>query len=306
MKILFAGSPNSSAEILQNLSNADCEVVGVISQPDKRTKRRGELEPTEVSAMAKELEIPLYKPNKLDEQFKELILEVECDYLVVSAYGKILPDWLLNHPKIAPINIHFSLLPKYRGASPIQSVLLNGDALSGISIMKMTSGLDEGPVYTINELKISVSANKIDLEKGLTLLCKKVLMDSLISISKNEIMPTNQKHENASYCNKITKESGRVNFLKEDSLSIMRKFKAFSEWPGLFFEHNNTLIKIRGMSQATDIMIKNNLRNFDFVDGAMLVKTIDSTIVITHLQFPSKKVITAVDAANSYADFFTA
>jgi len=306
MKILFAGSPKSSAEILQNLSNADCEVVGVISQPDKRTKRQGELEPTEVSAMAKELEIPLYKPNKLDEQFKELILEVECDYLVVSAYGKILPDWLLNHPKIAPINIHFSLLPKYRGASPIQSVLLNGDAHSGISIMKMTSGLDEGPVYTVNELKISVSANKIDLEKGLTLLCKKVLMDSLISISRNEIMPTNQKHENASYCNKITKESGRVNFLKEDSLSIMRKFKAFSEWPGLFFEHNNILIKIRGMSQATDIMIKNNLRNFDFVDGEMLVKTIDSTIVITHLQFPSKKVITALDAANSYADFFTA
>jgi len=306
MKILFAGSPNSSAEILQNLSNADCEVVGVISQPDKRTKRQGELEPTEVSAMAKELEIPLYKPNKLDEQFKELILGVECDYLVVSAYGKILPDWLLNHPKIAPINIHFSLLPKYRGASPIQSVLLNGDAHSGISIMKMTSGLDEGPVYTVNELKISVSANKIDLEKGLTLLCKKVLMDSLISISKNEIMPTNQKHENASYCNKITKESGRVNFLKEDSLSIMRKFKAFSEWPGLFFEHNNILIKIRGMSQATDIMIKNNLRNFDFIDGEMLVKTIDSTIVITHLQFPSKKVITALDAANSYADFFTA
>ena len=172
--------------------------------------------------------------------------------------------------------------------------------------MKMTSGLDEGPVYTVNELKISVSANKIDLEKGLTLLCKKVLMDSLISISKNEIMPTNQKHENASYCNKITKESGRVNFLKEDSLSIMRKFKAFNEWPGLFFEQNNTLIKIRGMSQATDIMIKNNLRNFDFVDEGMLVKTIDSAIVITHLQFPSKKVITAVDAANSYADFFIA
>ena len=218
MKILFAGSPNSSAEILQNLSNADCEVVGVISQPDKRTKRRGELEPTEVSAMAKELEIPLYKPNKLDEQFKQLILEIECDYLIVSAYGKILPDWLLKHPKIAPINIHFSLLPKYRGASPIQSVLLNGDTSSGISIMKMTRGLDEGPVYAVNELKISVSANKIDLERELTSLCKKVLMDSLISISKKEIMPTNQKHENASYCNKITKDSGRVDFLKEDSL----------------------------------------------------------------------------------------
>jgi len=306
MKILFAGSPHSSAEILQNLANADCEVVGVISQPDKRTKRRGDLEPTEVSAMAMDLEIPLYKPNKLDEQFKLLILGIECDYLVVSAYGKILPDWLLIHPKIAPINIHFSLLPKYRGASPIQSVLLNGDTHSGISIMKMTSGLDEGPVYSVNKLKISASTNKIDLEKDLTLLCKKVLMSSLVSISKNEILPTNQKHENASYCNKITKDSGRVDFLKEDSLSIMRKFKAFNEWPGLFFEQNNTLIKIYGMSQATDIMMQNNLRNFNFLDEGILVKTIDSAIVITHLQFPSKKVITAADAANSYADFFAA
>ena len=306
MKILFAGSPHSSADILQNLSNADCEVVGVISQPDKRTKRRGDLEPTEVSAMAMELEIPLYKPNKLDEQFKQLILEIKCDYLVVSAYGKILPDWLLKHPKIAPINIHFSLLPKYRGASPIQSVLLNGDTRSGISIMKMTSGLDEGPVYAVNELKISVSANKINLEKDLTALCKKVLMSSLISISKNEIMPISQKHENASYCKKITKNSGRVDFLKEDSLSIMRKFKAFNEWPGLFFEQNNTLIKIHGMSRATGIMVDDNLRNFDFVDSGILIKTLDSAIVITHLQFPSKKVITAADAANSYADFFTA
>jgi len=306
MKILFAGSPHSSADILQNLSNADCEVVGVISQPDKRTKRRGSLEPTEVSVMAMELEIPLYKPNKLDEQFKQLILEIKCDYLVVSAYGKVLPDWLLKHPKIAPINIHFSLLPKYRGASPIQSVLLNGDTRSGISIMKMTSGLDEGPVYAVNELKISVSANKINLEKDLTALCKKVLMSSLISISKNEIMPISQKHENASYCKKITKNSGRVDFLKEDSLSIMRKFKAFNEWPGLFFEQNNTLIKIHGMSRATGIMVDDNLRNFDFVDSGILIKTLDSAIVITHLQFPSKKVITAADAANSYADFFTA
>ena len=306
MKILFAGSPRSSAEILQNLSNADCHVVGVISQPDKRTKRRGDLEPTKVSAMAVELEIPLYKPNKLDEQFKQLILEIECDYLVVSAYGKILPDWLLKHPKIAPINIHYSLLPKYRGASPIQSALLSGDTHSGISIMKMTSGLDEGPVYSSNELKIPMSANKIDLEKGLTSLCKKVLMDSLVSISRHEIIPTDQEDENASYCNKITKDSGRIIFLEEDSLSIMRKFKAFHEWPGLFFEHNKTRIKIHGVCRATDIMKQNSLKKFEFIHEGIMVKTIDAAVVITHLQFPGKKIITAADAANSYADFFTA
>ena len=147
MKILFAGSPGSSAEILQDLFNQECEIVGVISQPDKRSKRAGGKDPSSVSLMATNLGLPLFKPSKIDDEFKEIISTIQCDFLVVSAYGKILPEWFLAHPDISSINVHFSLLPKYRGASPIQSCLLNGDLDSGISIMQMTRGLDEGPIY---------------------------------------------------------------------------------------------------------------------------------------------------------------
>ena len=176
MKILFAGSPHSSAQILGAMSAMDLQIIGVISQPDKRSKRaRGE-EPSHVSSEAAMLGIPLYKPKTIDEKFKAEILKLNYDFLVVSAYGKILPDWLLDSPRISPINIHFSLLPKYRGASPIQAAILNGDAETGISIMKMAAGMDEGPVYSFHRQEILASDNKDTLEKKLTSLCISCLL----------------------------------------------------------------------------------------------------------------------------------
>ena len=148
--------------------------------------------------------------------------------MVVSAYGKILPDWLLEHPEVAPINIHFSLLPKYRGASPIQSCLLNGDIKTGISIMKMTSGLDEGPVYSFHDHEIPYLSNKINLENQLTRLCNKILFKSLLDILNSSQKPVEQDHHSATYCNKITKSSGMVNFLEEEAEHIFRKFKALN------------------------------------------------------------------------------
>jgi methionyl-tRNA formyltransferase len=304
MKILFAGSPQSSAEILQHLSKNKCEIVGVISQPDKRSQRSGGKDPSAVSSMAAKLGLPLFKPSKIDDDFKEIISVIHCDFLIVSAYGKILPDWLLEHPKISPINIHFSLLPKYRGASPIQSCLLNGDLHTGISIMKMTSGLDEGPVYSSTEIDIPYNANKNDVEINLTQVTNTILFTSLLDILKNKKLPSPQNDNDASYCTKIIKSSGKVNFLEEDSESILKKFNAFRDWPGIFFEKNNLLIKIHGIKPLSNALHGNESTNFNFCSEGLAVKTSSSVLVITHLQFPGKNVIASQDAANSYAEFF--
>ena len=304
MKILFAGSPHSSAEILQHLSKSDCEIVGVISQPDKRSKRAGAKEPSAVSTMAAKLELPLFKPNKIDEKFKQVISGVDCDFLVVSAYGKILPDWLLEHPAISPINIHFSLLPKYRGASPIQSCLLNGDLHTGISIMKMTSGLDEGPVYSSIQINIPDNADKNDVESNLTEVANKILFSSLLNILENKKQPISQNDGKASYCTKIIKSSGRINFLEEDSKTILRKFNAFKDWPGIFFQKNNLATKIHGIKQLCTALNANESTNFNFCSEGLAVKTASEALVITHLQFPGKNVIASQDAANSHAEFF--
>mgnify|MGYP005638338753 FL=1 len=304
MKILFAGSPGSSAEILQDLFNQECEIVGVISQPDKRSKRAGGKDPSSVSLMATKLGLPLFKPSKIDNEFKEIISTIQCDFLVVSAYGKILPEWFLAHPDISSINIHFSLLPKYRGASPIQSCLLNGDLDSGISIMQMTRGLDEGPIYCAEKITIPENADKHILETVLTKVANKVLFTTLLAVAKNKKVPTAQDDTAASYCKKITKSSGKVYFIDEDASSVIRKFNAFKDWPGIFFEKNNVVIKIHGIKVLSEILHTNESKDFYFCADGLAVKTSSSTLVITHLQFPGKNIIASQDAANSYAKFF--
>ena len=304
MKILFAGSPGSSAEILQDLFNQECEIVGVISQPDKRSKRAGGKDPSSVSLMATNLGLPLFKPSKIDNEFKEIISTIQCDFLVVSAYGKILPEWFLGHPDISSINIHFSLLPKYRGASPIQSCLLNGDLDSGISIMQMTRGLDEGPIYCAEQITIPENADKHILETELTKAANKVLFTTLLEVAKNKKVPIAQDDAAASYCKKITKSSGKVNFIDEDASSVIRKFNAFKDWPGIFFEKNDVVIKIHGIRVLSEIFHSNESKEFYFCADGLAVKTSSSTLVITHLQFPGKNIIASQDAANSYAKFF--
>src|SRR6056300_1980219 len=243
MKILFAGSPKSSAKILNSMANAGLDIVGVISQPDKRSKRGKGKEASSVAGEALKLGIPTFKPTKLDDLFKQEITQLNFDFLVVSAYGKILPEWMLDAANIAPINIHFSLLPKYRGASPIQASILNNDNETGISIMKMTKGMDEGPVYCFHKTDILESDNKINLEQKLTSLCIKNIKNDLNNILNKNIIPTNQDNAQASYCSKINKLSGRVNFQKDTTKEIIQKYKAFIGWPGLFFEKNNIDIK---------------------------------------------------------------
>ena len=304
MKILYAGSSQSSAKILKALINNNHEIVGVISQPDKRSRRSKGLEPSHVSAVAETASIKVYKPFKLDEVFKEKILSLDFDLLLVVAYGKILPKWLLESSTKISVNIHFSLLPKYRGASPIQSALFNNDDLTGISVMKMTEGLDEGPVFIFHKLKILDSDNRKSLEQKLTSLCIENIEDDLSNIFEGKLAPVDQNEDNASYCKKIDKLSGKISFKDEKTDAILRKYKAYFGWPGLYFEKNNLMIKIHGIT----VDCENNeiLKDSDYIfnNTGLKVKTMDSYIVITHLQFPGKAIITSTDAANSYAEFF--
>ena len=304
MKILYAGSSQSSSLILESLIDGSNEVIGVISQPDRRSKRRTSAEPSYVASVAEKNGINVYKPQNLDESFKETILQLNFDILLVAAYGKILPEWLLKTPSKDSINIHYSLLPKYRGASPIQSALLNGEKMTGISIMRMTAGLDEGPVFVFHTQEILDSDNKNSLEKKLTSLSIKNIEKDLSNIYLDKIIPFKQDVKNISYCKKIDKLSGRINFDQEVADNILRKFKAYYGWPGLYFEWKDLKIKIHGIAINKNNNMSNTNKKFYFIDNLLVVKTIDKSIVITHLQFPGKDIISSKDAANSYADFF--
>lgn len=304
MKVLFAGSPESSARILNSIIEKGLEVVGVISQPDKRSQRGNGKEPSPVSREALKLGIPTFKPIALDKSFKKEIDLLDFDFLLVSAYGKILPDWLLESPDISPINIHFSLLPKYRGASPIQAAILNNDTKTGVSIMKMIKGMDEGPVYYLHDVEILGMDSRRDLENKLTSLCIQNIVNDLNNIFSKRVIPIEQNNADVSYCKKIDKLSGKIEFSKENTSVILQKHKAYFGWPGLYFKKNNTLIKIHGLEEYQGNVEDLEIKFYKFIPKGLVVKTADALIVITHLQFPGKRIISALDAANAHAEFF--
>lgn len=305
MNILYAGTPNSSAEILKYLAQNDSiNVKGVITQPDKAGKRGKKLNESPVSLMANSYDLDLFKPHKLNNKdFKEKIKILEVDFLIVVAYGKILPKWLLELPSVSSINIHFSLLPKYRGASPIQSALLNGDKETGITFIEMSEKLDSGNIISTEKTKIFMDDNKVKLETRLTGMSIKKINNVLIESAKQNKSSIKQDDSNASYCQKILKVDSITNF-NDTSINIFNKFRAFIEWPGLAFYHNDTLIKIHGLEVLDQINTDKPGTIYKFDSTGLYINTIDSVIVITHLQLPNRNIISSSDAFNSYKDFF--
>jgi len=304
MRILYAGSPAPSAKVLDHLAqNETIEVVGVITQPDKRRKRRSAKEGSAVADVAEKHKLTLLKPQKLDEDFKESIKNIEFDVMIVSAYGKILPNWLLDKALIMPVNIHYSLLPKYRGASPIQSSILNGDKETGITFMKMSQNMDEGDIIEKFSILIHDSWNKTDLENALSDKSVEKIIEVLNNIYANNYSLEKQDHDKASYCFKVQKQDSIVDF-NSPSFSILNKFRALNEWPGLSFIHKEISIKIHKLHvEPCDLSFKpGEIISFD--KEGITIKTLDSSIVITHLQFPNKKIISSQDAFNSYKGFF--
>ncbi|MDB4848971.1 methionyl-tRNA formyltransferase [Gammaproteobacteria bacterium] len=305
MNILFAGTPKPSAKILRALCNeTSLKVVGVITKPDKAQKRGNKIEQSPVCIEALKQKLNIFKPDSLNcEELRKSIEHLNVDYIIVAAYGKILPKWLLDFPNIMPVNIHYSLLPKYRGASPIQSSLLNNDTRSGITFMKMSEGLDDGDCIEQYVIDIKNNHNKITLENDLCDLSISKILDILHGLKNHKYNLIKQDNKLASYCSKIQKSDSLVSFT-ETANQIYSKFKAYYEWPGVSFIHKNTLIKIKDMYLIDDNNIDLLGKEILLLKDGLYIKTSNKVIVITYLQFPNKNIISASDAFNSYKDFF--
>ena len=304
MDIYFAGTPNSAAEILKSLASNDLfNIKGVITQPDKKGKRGNQRIESPVSLMADSLNLHTYKPhNLIKEQIQNDIDINNADILLVVAYGKLIPNWILES-NIKAVNIHYSILPSYRGASPIQSSILNNDKKTGVTFMQMSKDLDAGKIIKCFEIPISENDNKSSLEKKLTELSILNLEKVITGICSNKIIPFDQDHEQASYCKKILKEDSIISF-KESAERIYAKFRAYNEWPGICFIHKNKVIKIHGLEISSTQSPGSPGDIISFTNSGLTFKTSDYDIVITHLQFPNKNIITTKDAYNSYRQFF--
>lgn len=244
MEIVFFGTPDFSVEPLKTLHlNPNFKVNAVFTQPDKAVGRKKNISPPPVKSYALQAGIPVYQP-KNKKELLELTSDIKCDFFVVIAYGMLIPNSVLQIPKISSINVHTSLLPKYRGASPIQEALLKGDRETGISIMKMDEHLDHGPVYFLKRIEISKEDNFITLSDKLSKESAKILPVILEDIKENNLKPLPQNHEKATFCHKIEKEDGKVIPETEIATSIFNKLRAFTPWPGIYLIHKGKKIKI--------------------------------------------------------------
>ncbi|MBE0513750.1 methionyl-tRNA formyltransferase [Sulfurimonas sp.] len=240
MKIIFMGTPDYAAQILEKIITAkDMEVVAVYTQPDKPVGRKKVLTPPVVKTIALQNNISVYQPNRLrDESAIKQLREIECDYIVVAAYGQILSREILEH---APcINLHASILPQYRGASPIQQTLLNGDSKTGVTAMLMDKGLDTGDIIKIKEIDVGEDEMAESLFDRLTDAACELTIDVLENF--NKYTPLKQDDAQSSHCIKITKQDGEVTF--EDAQTLFNKYRAFTPWPGIYLSSGLKLKKV--------------------------------------------------------------
>ena len=235
MRIVFMGTAELSCASLEKLAaGKDFSVVAVVTQPDKPKGRDLKLTPSPVKVLAEKLNIPVLQPLKArDENFIGQMRELKLDLMVVVAYGQILPQKLLDVPPHGCLNVHTSLLPKYRGAAPIQWAIADGEPETGVTIMKMDAGLDTGPMLATRRTPILASDDSQVLHDRLALLGAELLVETIPAYVSGKIAPQPQPAEGGSYAAKIKKEDGRIDWTMP-AQKIWNRLRAFTPWPGAY------------------------------------------------------------------------
>lgn len=290
-RTVFMGSPDFAVPALRALVAANYPLAGVITQPDRPAGRGNRLTPPPVKIAALELGLEVFQPERLRApQAMQRLREWNPDLIVVAAFGQILRPEVLTLPRFGCINIHASLLPRYRGAAPIQAAILAGDKETGITIMLMDEGIDTGPMLSQRSIEILPTDTGGSLFEKLSVLGGELLLETLPRCLNGEIQPQPQPAEGATYAPMLKKEDGLLDFSRP-AAELERKIRAFSPWPGAFMPWQGGLLKIH----RAHVLIREREREENrktgqlvIVDGLPAVVTADDLLVFDELQPPGK------------------
>ncbi len=285
------GTPDYAEAILKTLLDTkNIEVVAVYTQPDKPVGRKKVMTAPSVKVLAKENAIDVYQPSKLrDVEIVKELQKIECDYIVVAAYGQILPQDILDH---APcINLHASILPEYRGASPIQQTLLNDDKKTGVTAMRMDIGLDTGDILKINSIDVDKDEIVGSLFDRLTSVACELTVDVLQNF--DTLNAVKQDNSLATHCTKITKANGEVNF--DDAYSVYNKYRAYTPWPGIYLSNGLKLKKIKLLEKCTE---NESGKILSIESDSIIVGCKKGTLKVFSVQAPSKKEVDIISYIN--------
>ncbi len=300
LKTLFFGTPEFVLPIVNFLWEKE-ELLGVVTQPDKPKGRGLTPSPSPVKKWALEKKIKVFEPVKIKEEtFLSTLKNLHPDLIVVFAYGKILPREVLEVPKLGCWNIHLSLLPKYRGASPVQWALLNDEKETGVTIMLMDEGMDTGPILLQKTLSIEDEDTTVTLLEKLTQLALEALKETLALSKEGKLIPKPQPEEGVSYAPLIKKEDGLISF-KEKGEIILRKLRAFTPWPGVytFFRGKRLKIYTASLTEITEGQEKpGKILKID--QSGLYVSTSSKALLLREVQLEGKKRVPAYDFAQGF------
>jgi methionyl-tRNA formyltransferase len=242
-KVVFMGSPDFSLPSLRALAKS-YDVVGVVTRPDRASGRGRELKSPPVKLLAHELNLPVIQPEKLRApEAMEQLRAWEPDLIVVAAFGQILKKEVLELPRYGCLNVHASLLPRWRGAAPINAAILHGDGETGVTIMKMDVGLDTGPILTQKSIRLKRDDTAGSVFETLSHLGADLLIETLPDYLSGKIEPVSQPEQGVTYASTLKKEEGRLDFTRPAE-ELERRVRAFNPWPGAFMEFDSMILKI--------------------------------------------------------------
>lgn len=300
MKIVFMGTPDYAVGALRSIIQAGHEVTAVLTQPDKPKGRGKEMQCSPVKECAEEFGIPVFQPVKIKApEAVEILGTFEADIFVVAAFGQILSREILEMPKYGCINIHASLLPKYRGAAPIQWAILNGEKESGVTIMQMDVGVDTGDMLFQKKVPITDGETGESLYDKIMLAGAELVVEALPLIERGEIRPEKQKDEESSYAKMLTKSLGQIDW-EQPAVKIERLVRGLNSWPSAYTKYRGKTLKVweaaviheeaRGMAGTVAAVDKD----------CILVNTGGELLALNVVQIEGKKKISVHDFLLGY------
>ncbi len=310
LNIVFMGTSDFASIILRSLLENNYHFSAIVTQPDNEStkKKASIISPVKKICQEEGIENILLQPEKLDIDFINKLKKLSPDLIIVAAYGKILPEKILEMPRFKSINVHASFLPKLRGPSPIQNALLQGLSETGTTIMLMDRGIDTGDILTQAKIKIKDDDDYLTLTSKLAILSSNLLIDTLPKWIAKKIKPRKQNLDEATMCQLIEKNDGGI-IWDADAKSIYNKFRAFRVWPGIFtnWENKSSLQKIL----LTDISLEKNtepIRHrlgeiFKNSKGKIAVQTGNGIIILNKIQLAGKNETNIADFINGYPQF---
>ncbi|AIQ98836.1 methionyl-tRNA formyltransferase [Pluralibacter gergoviae] len=304
LRIIFAGTPDFAARHLDALLSSGHQIVGVFTQPDRPAGRGKKLMPGPVKALAEEKGLPVFQPVSLrPEENQQLVADLQADVMVVVAYGLILPKAVLTMPRLGCINVHGSLLPRWRGAAPIQRALWAGDSETGVTIMQMDVGLDTGDMLHKLACPITAEDTSATLYDKLAELGPQGLIETLKQLASGTATPEVQDEARVTYAEKLSKEEARVDWTLS-AAQLERCIRAFNPWPMSWFEIEGQPVKVWAASVIADAADAAPGTILDVSKQGIRVATGDGILNLLSLQPAGKKAMSAQDLLNSRREWF--